>query len=340
VKYGSKVGGEEFFMIKIGCTSKMKTFTVRLKKATINLLFNKKIENLSMKSVFTVLLILLLNLPAAYAIEEVNASKNKNCKTGELTADPVYECGGLFPDNTVEDNDPLETMNRGIFWVNQGIDYIIIEPIAWAYVEIFPEFVRDRISNILRNLNEPVVLANNLLQGELEDARGTIWRFLFNSTIGVAGIFDVSTDLGLPYKKEDLGLTFASWGVKPGPYLILPILGPSTVRDAWGRLGDYAIDPINWWTFGIQSSSRTVIQILDAKTDNIEITDDIKKNAIDHYASIRTWFTERRKDLMIADKDRQALDTPRPDEDEEVRDTSSPDVDEEVLDSPHPAEEE
>lgn len=270
-----------------------------------------------MKFFFRILLVLLFNLSSLYASEEGERAKTKNCVAGDVDAAPVYECGGFFPSDSVENNDPLEPLNRAIFWVNQGIDYLIIEPVAWAYSEVVPEYGRERISNILRNLNEPIVLANNLLQGDLESARGTIWRFVFNSTVGVAGIFDVSTDLGIPYKKEDLGLTLASWGFESGPYLVLPILGPSTIRDAWGRLGDYALDPINWWTFGIQSTSRSAVQVLDAKTDNLQITDDIKKNAVDHYASIRTWYTERRKDLLIADKDRQAVDTPRPDEDEE-----------------------
>lgn len=280
-----------------------------------------------MKSFFTILLTLSFTLSSLCAAQVTEAPKSKNCKTGNIAADPnyacegilgvvdatSYECGGIFPSDAPEDNDPLEPFNRVIFELNQGIDYVLIEPIAGAYKEILPEHIRIGIANILRNLNEPIVLANNLLQGELEDARGTMWRFVFNSTLGVGGIFDVSTKLGIPYKKEDLGLTFAAWGVESGPYLVLPILGPSTLRDGWGRIGDYAVDPINWWTFGVQSTSRSSVQILDAKTDNLEIVDDIKKNAIDYYASIRSWYTERRKSL-INKEDQVAPDSPRPDE--------------------------
>lgn len=273
-----------------------------------------------MQFFFPLFLVLFLNGPFLYAISEDASSPNMNCATKELEKAPSYPCGGIFPSDSVEDSDPFEAFNRCIFELNLGIDYVLIEPIAWAYKEVVPDFLRTRIAYVLRNLNEPIILANNLLQGELEDGRNTLWRFVFNSTLGVAGLFDVSTDLEVPYKKTDLGLTFASWGVEPGPYLILPVLGPSTIRDGWGRLGDFIFDPVNWFTFGLQSSTKTCVQVLDAKTDSIEIADEIKKNAIDHYASIRTWYTERRNSLMTAVEDRQALDTPRPDEDEEDED--------------------
>lgn len=272
-----------------------------------------------MKFIFTVLFILFSHLSSVSAIQQVENFKDKNCSTGNVEAMPVYDCGGFLSSDEAEDTDPLEPLNRGIFWFNQGIDYILIEPIAAAYTEIVPEFARIRIGYILRNLNEPIVFVNNLLQGELEDARDTAWRFVFNSTAGVAGIFDVSTDLELPYKKEDLGLTFASWGVGAGPYLIIPILGPSNARDAWGRIGDFTIDPINWVTFGLESTCKSAAQILDAKTDNISITDDIKKNAIDYYASIRSWYAERRESLIakkVKTEDRVSLESPHPDEDD------------------------
>jgi len=222
---------------------------------------------------------------------------------------------------SAEDYDPFEPFNRFIFGLNEFIDMILIDPLSRMYHDLVPEFGRERVGYALRNLSEPVVFANNLLQGDLEGARVTLGRFVVNSTLGLAGLFDVSTDLDLPYKKEDFGLTLASWGVEAGPYLVLPILGPSNARDAWGRAGDYALDPINWWSYhykkGFYSYIRTGVQILDAKTENLELMEELKDNSIDYYATLRAWYYERRKDLMHEKEEREALDTPRPDDDDE-----------------------
>ncbi|MBY0291738.1 MAG: VacJ family lipoprotein [Alphaproteobacteria bacterium] len=220
----------------------------------------------------------------------------------------------------INDNDPLEPVNRIIFSVNDVIDRFFIDRIAAMYKGVIPEFLRERVGYVLRNLSEPIVLTNNILQGEFEDAEDTLRRFLINSTVGMGGVFDISTDLEIPYKKEDFGLTLASWGFSSGPYLVLPILGPSNVRDTFGRIGDYALDPINWWAYSnndtaAYSYSRTGIQILDAKADNIEIIESLKKGSLDPYATFRTWYTERRAALVA--KDREALDTPRPDDEDD-----------------------
>jgi phospholipid-binding lipoprotein MlaA len=279
-----------------------------------------------MKLFFKILFILFFSMSYVYAGEEWKIWKGKNCIAENLEVSYSCEDGGLFQTDDVDDTDPLETINRGIFWTNQGIDYILIEPIALVYIELVPEDARIRVSNILRNLTEPIVFVNNLLQGDLESGRGTVWRFIFNTIFGLAGFYDASTEMGVPYKKQDLGLTFASWGIQPGPYLVLPILGPSNMRDALGRLGDYMFDPINWFTLPLHSTARTGVQILDAKADNREIIEGIKRNAIDHYASIRSWYTERRNSLMTAVEDREAIDTARPEEDKGELDSPRPEV--------------
>lgn len=279
-----------------------------------------------MKYFFPVFFIWFYSACCAQGFLDEPAPHRRNCPAEQMISQPVYcghgflsseksspcECGGLFPSDEAENNDPLEPVNRTIFWINQGIEYILLDPIAGAYSELVPESVRNNVSNMLRNLNEPIVLTNNLLQGDLEGARNTMWRFIFNTTLGVVGIFDVSEEMEVPYKKQDLGLTFASWGVESGPYLILPILGPSTIRDAWGRIGDYAFDPINWVTFGIQSTGRSCVQVLDAKTDNFDLLVELEKSSVDFYASLRSWYLERRKALADG---QQVLESPCPSED-------------------------
>ncbi len=220
--------------------------------------------------------------------------------------------------SSVGENDPFEPVNRVIFEINDILDTVIFDPLSAIYTIVFPDEVREHIGYFLRNLSEPIVFANNILQGEMQDAEDTLRRFLINSTVGVAGIFDVSTSLNIPYKKEDFGLTLACWGFDAGPYIVIPILGPSNLRDGCGRIVDFGVDPINWVGYlgdsVFYSNSRTSAQIIDAKSDN-EIIQDLKKNSIDTYATFRTWYGERREHL--AKGDQQILESPHPDDDEE-----------------------
>ena len=273
-----------------------------------------------MKPFFTILSFFSLMLSPVHAQEDALSYMDSNIHPGEtLHMDPQERQEVLEAPAGVEDNDPFEPLNRGIFWFNDILDTVIFDPVSAVYKGVFPEFVREHIGYILRNLSEPIVFTNNILQGELGDAEDTLRRFLINSTVGLAGIFDVSTDLDIPYKKEDFGLTLASWGVEAGPYLVLPILGPSNVRDTFGRIGDYSIDPINWVAFAdkraFYSYARTAAQVIDAKTDNYEIIEDLRKNSLDAYATFRTWYDERRKSLI--NKNRSTIDSPHPDEEDD-----------------------
>ncbi len=271
-----------------------------------------------MKIVFSLLFFLGGLLTPAHAQEDAWSYTTDAVHPGkELQLSPQEREQDLNPSEDT-DNDPFEPVNRVVFEFNELVDTIFLEPLAAMYEGVVHEFIRERVGYALRNLSEPLVLVNNLLQGELGDAGETLDRFLLNSTYGVGGLFDVSTDLGIPYKKEDFGMTLASWGMGAGPYIVLPILGPSNLRDTLGRIGDYGFDPINVWGYSadkeLYCDIRTGVQILDAKTDNIKIIEDLRKNAIDYYATIRTWYSERRKHLVR--KESEAIETPRPDEDE------------------------
>ena len=146
-------------------------------------------------------------------------------------------------------NDPYEGFNREVFEFNSGVDKYALGPVARVYEAITPEFARDRISDFLANLREPVVFANDVLQGEADRAGDTVARFFVNSTVGVAGLWDVAGYNGLEKHNEDFGQTLAVWGVDSGPYLVMPFLGPTTPRDIFGKGVDYALDPLTWTEF-------------------------------------------------------------------------------------------
>ena len=275
-----------------------------------------------MNPFFVALFIFSLTFSPLHAQEDAMSYISDDLHPGESAHMDNQERLEVFASSSaVNNDDPLESVNRIVFSINDVIDSFFIDRIAAMYKGVIPEFFRERVGYVLRNLSEPIVLTNNILQGEFEDAEDTLRRFLINSTVGIGGIFDISTDLDIPYKKEDFGLTLASWGFSPGPYLVLPILGPSNLRDTFGRLGDYAFDPINWWAYSnndkaVYSYGRTGVQIMDAKADNLEIIESLKKGSLDPYATFRAWYTERRA-ALVAKEDREALDTPRPgDEDD------------------------
>lgn len=150
----------------------------------------------------------------------------------------------LLPATAMADAvDPWEGVNRGIYRFNDVVDRYVAKPVAKAYQAVTPQPVDDAITRFLNNLLSPVTLVNELLQGKPAAAAATTSRFMFNSTIGVAGFFDVAARMGLPRTEEDFGQTLAVWGVGQGPYLMLPLLGPSTVRDFFGRFADAPSDP-------------------------------------------------------------------------------------------------
>lgn len=197
-------------------------------------------------------------------------------------------------------NDPIEPTNRAVFSLNQGLDKLIIKPITGFYRTITPAPARDAVHSFLANLRTPVILANDILQGEIGRAGNTVVRFGVNSTWGILGFRDAASDLGFEYHTEDFGQTLAVWGIGEGPFLMLPVLGPSNPRDAVGKVVDYLIDPINWWATntdnGAVSMTRTGITGIDTRDQLWDVLEDIDKNSVDPYASIRSLYRQRRMD--------------------------------------------
>ena len=195
-------------------------------------------------------------------------------------------------------NDPIEPLNRASLAVTYAVDTLVLRPAAEAYSILLPPPVRTGIRNALGNLRSPVILANNLLQGDTDRAATTLGRFLLNSTVGVGGLFDVAAAWGLPGRAEDFGQTFALWGIPEGPYLFLPVLGPSNPRDLAGFGADIAANPITWIGGGdawiAATRTRDALTALDTREALIEPVDAVMSTALDPYSVIRSAYRQRR----------------------------------------------
>jgi phospholipid-binding lipoprotein MlaA len=201
-------------------------------------------------------------------------------------------------------NDPLEDTNRKIFEFNQVVDRNVLVPVAKAYRTALPDPVRDSLRDFLNNLREPLVFVNDTLQGEFGRAATTVGRFVINSTIGIGGVVDVAGRWGIPFHEEDLGLTLGVWGVPEGPYLVVPILGPSTPRDLGAQVAEGFGDPWNNlvtgnpWTLYWIPFVRGGVAGIDQRSRYIETLADIERTSLDYYATIRSLYRQRREALI------------------------------------------
>ncbi|MDJ0686694.1 MAG: VacJ family lipoprotein [Alphaproteobacteria bacterium] len=218
---------------------------------------------------------------------------------GDLTEDELAE----FEDV----NDPIEGFNRAVFQINLLIDKVILRPISAAYGEL-PDGLRDTVRNFLRNLRTPVILANNLLQGDWEGAQNTTGRFIVNTSIGLGGLIDIADHegKGIPFRDEDFGQTLAVWGAGEGPYLMLPLLGPSNVRDTAGIVVDYFLDPFNWWERNSDDGtattivwSRRIMEAIDSRSRNYQTLEDLEETSLDFYAAVRSLYRQQRENMIL-----------------------------------------
>ena len=214
--------------------------------------------------------------------------------------------------------DCFETVNRGMFAFNQALDNVIFEPVAKGYRYI-PSPIRTGTSNTLSNLSNLITIPNNLLQGDVKMAGVNTIRFVLNTTLGILGIWDPAQVLGFEKKeKEDYGQTLGSWGIGPGCYLILPVLGPSTVRDTVGTFANFVGgDP--WYNVTVTNDtnyfkesdyySTRITSGVDYRAKNIESFDNLEKNSIDFYASIRSlYLQDRQQRILNSDKITDTMD--------------------------------
>jgi phospholipid-binding lipoprotein MlaA len=207
-------------------------------------------------------------------------------------------------------NDPFEDTNRKIFDFNQVVDRNVLVPVAKAYRTVLPDPVRDSLRDFLRNLREPLIFANNALQGDFDHAGQTFARFTLNSTLGVGGLIDVAGRWGqLPYHEQDLGVTFGVWGIPEGPYLVVPALGPSDPRDLVGQTAEGFGDPFNRLVTGNPYTLywipfvRGGVAGIDQRSRYIETLADIERTSLDYYATIRSLYRQRRAALVRGERE-------------------------------------
>lgn len=219
--------------------------------------------------------------------------------------------------------DPAEGVNRAVFSVNDALDRTIAEPVARGYRAVTPKLARDAVRNFLRNLRTPINVANQVLQGDIEGAAGDLSRFAMNTTIGVGGMFDVAADTGLKYEEEDFGQTLAVWGFDAGPYMVLPLLGPSTLRDTTGLVVDTLADPVRIYLSNKDTNdteftyARYGATALSKREELLDAIDDLRKNSFDYYAAVRSAYMQKRQ-AMINDDDSKTSSAPSiPDYDDE-----------------------
>ena len=195
-------------------------------------------------------------------------------------------------------NDPIEPFNRSVFDFNHALDKAVFKPVAQGYRDYVPQYARDRVRDVIHNLSSPLIFANDILQGEPDRAVQTVMRFTFNSSFGVLGLFDIAGEGGIPYHTEDLGQTFAVWGVGDGPYLVLPIFGPSNPRDTVGMIGEYLADPVSIGIsnagLGWVNTSRGILSGVNKREENLDGLDDVERNSIDLYSAIRSLYRQHR----------------------------------------------
>ena len=219
-------------------------------------------------------------------------------------SDDVNTSSDDFETSVFEDEiyDPLEGINRAVFGFNNVADKVILEPAAKGYKKL-PSPIQSGIGNFLSNLKLPLVAVNQLLQGQGKNAAESSGRFLVNSTVGIFGLIDVADDFGLEQKEEDFGQTLATWGVGDGFYIVLPLFGPSNLRDTTGMVMTMMTDPVNGYVSREGESwvipFKTAANAVDQRSKIIDEVNALRDNSVDYYAAVRSSYYQNRKAAIM-----------------------------------------
>ncbi len=217
-------------------------------------------------------------------------------------------CATIPADERVPE-DPLQGLNQTMFNFNAGVDNAILKPAAKGYKAVMPDIAEAGVSNFFSNIGDVPTAVNNLLQGKVKEAGSDSLRFLINSTVGLGGLLDVAGDSGLEKHNEDLGQTLAVWGVPSGPYLVLPLLGPSTLRDGVASSTDFVLEPLNYVNERNVTDKLLIPELLNARAGLLEVEELLDSGIYDNYEQLReVYLTTRARDIVDGEEAEDAGD--------------------------------
>jgi phospholipid-binding lipoprotein MlaA len=205
--------------------------------------------------------------------------------------------GGCATGPNASPNDPLEPLNRTVFRVNDTVDKYVAIPLAKGYRKVTPSPVRTAVTNFFGNLGDVGNTVNNLLQGKGEDGLNSLMRFAVNTVFGIGGLIDIATPAGLRKHPQDVGLTLGTWGIASGPYLVLPLFGPSSFRDGAGLVADFQLDPVSYTEPGVRNPLYG-LNFVNTRTNLLGATELLEEAALDKYTFVRDGYLQRRQYLI------------------------------------------
>lgn len=226
-----------------------------------------------------------------------------NQKIKTILAAVLMVMTGACASNRSQDDSALESYNKAMFSFNYQFDRFVMKPLAKGYRAVTNDFVRHRVRGVLSNLREPLSAGNFLLQGEPEKTAKSLSRFVINSTLGLAGMFDVAGGWGLPRERASFNETFAKWCIPQGPYIVLPFFGPSTPRNATGMVLEFAFDPVFWATYSDANIrdkvaySYAALQAISLREEALDLLDDLESNSVDFYATMKSAYLQNQAKL-------------------------------------------
>ena len=221
-----------------------------------------------------------------------------NLRWQRLCCVALVVLSGCATVQTPDARDPWESMNRSVFSFNDKLDRIVLKPVATVYRDVVPSFARKGVHNFFGNLSDIWSAVNNALAGRKQETGDSISRVFVNTTVGVLGLFDVATDLKIERHKADFGTTLARWGVKPGPYVVLPLLGPATLREVAALPLDYRANLTNQFSEAATRDTLTLLNLVDTRATYLGASKAVEGAALDSYSFIRDVYLQRQRYLQ------------------------------------------